>query len=517
MPLRVTELGGFMSGGMMIPDPGSIPLGQSGVFWAKGGATLPSNPNGDYGMEWTQASNYAVRVGADIFDPPGGTTYNKFAGGRVPRHGDDGLANYAEKDIVVSLFQDATVYVRVEGLVLRYFDMGSWHTSGQNCMGYALRIDGSVDMGTQYPSAQGWGYERYFDPNLFATGNNIDMRVPQRRMNSNGTAVCVHVSTTWGGGPDIGHARIGAGTGDWQTYSPMAFCCSSTHSIALTAGTHTIGVDIFCSSSGNAVATFEGGKYGSVQSLAGGTLTASTTNMWGTVGSGVITGTGTFYIPGGSYYYAYKQNINATVTYTSPTGLFSPVEGGDGCAGGGGTGTGNPGGGGGGPGGGGGGCFKAGTLITMANGRKKPIERIEPGDMVLTARMAGMPAANMDSEKLSRYGFNGSSPRLEPGMVRRVLPGPFYRHYSINSGVLKATPEHPILIAAGGTYRFLPACRVQPGHTMIGPTGAPVMVDSIEEVRDPDTYFNFICDGHTYIANGVIVHNPNGEGDANKS
>jgi hypothetical protein len=38
--------------------------------------------------------------------------------------------------------------------------------------------------------------------------------------------------------------------------------------------------------------------------------------------------------------------------------------------------------------------------------------------------------------------------------------------------------------------------------------GEQIKVESVESVLDEDNYFNFSCDGsHTYVANGIVVHN----------
>lgn len=638
---NLIDLDGFMAGGVMIPDPASMLLGQSGVYWAKGGTVIPGNPNGDHGFNWFQEANDTLKVANDTiwttFTPS--TTYDKYAGGRVPGIDAEGLVDYSQngRNITFTLFQDATIYARVEGLIIRYFHSGSWHTFVNNACGYALRVDGMVDMGSLMGGFAGqtdYGYYRFFDDSRgYAIDNDAKMRIPARRMNSNGTAVCVHVST-WQNGWNVGAPRIGDGQGDWNVYSPMAFCCSSTHSIALTAGTHTIGVDIFTSSNGNACATYEGPAYSSVQSLTGGSLTISTVNSWGTVGAGVIDLTGTCFdqnatfpypvngnvfshgegdaynsagviadaaadgvtgltssgfasdqvtmnrvcdrihgtgseardigargynspgnntiikynsghwvrIGAGSYnshlsssfkctdpapasiwYYGmWRQGVNARITYTAPTGYFYPVIGVGFCEGGGGTGDGVPDGDGNGgflgggstpigtpPGGGGGGCFRAGTLITMANGSLKPIELIGVGDEVLGARLPFVPN---DEDRAGLYSWTATDALFvspQSSTVTWVMPpARFYRHFSVNGGLMLVTPEHPILIFRNGTYRFLPALKLRVGDLVMSPAGERTRVDSIESVMCDEPYFNFSCDGsHTYVAGGVVVHN----------
>lgn len=623
MSLRITETGGFMQGGGMVPDPVTMFFGTSGFYRAQGGIQIPSNPNADHGFGWYQEIDDVTNVAQDTlwttFTP--NPQFDKYAGGRVPGIDSNGATDYAPdaRNVTITLFQNTTVYVRVEGLVLRYFHKGSTYSKVNNCVGYAIRVDGQVDMGTLMGGFSGrtdYGYYRFFDNTrgyaIAGSGGVSDdkMRVPARRMNSNQTAVCAHVST-WEEGYDIGAPRIGHGNGGPTVESVMAFCCSSTHELTLAAGTHTIGIDVFCSANGDACATFNGASYSVVQSLKGGSMTVSTVNSWGDVGAGVITLTGTCYdrncpypypnptgtlfvhnadmnvigpillpdmvanssgqitnigntdmssqqtamnrvcellhgvgseardigarsynSPGNNtvflystvgplwtrvgarsynshwsgtfkctdpnpssiiYYYGpYRQGVNATVTYTAPTGYFYPVIGGDGCAGGGSNEpeilVRDP--------DGSGGCFKSGTMITMANGSLKPIELIEIGDEILGA----MP-----------YGVNQKSLLMDvkTSIVTAVQrPARFYKHISFNNGLVLATPEHLMLVVRDGSHMFEAAALIKIGDLLINIDGELVEVNTIEMVMDEDNYFNFSCDGHhTYIANGLVVHN----------
>jgi hypothetical protein len=619
MTLKNTDLIGFMSGGTMVPDPGKLLFGTSGVYIARGGINIPTNPNGDHGFGWFQEAGGDVdKVSQDVlwttFTPS--TTKDKYAGGRVPGVDLNNETDYSAtgRNITFTLFEDATVYVRVEGLTIRYYHSGSNQGYLNGCGGYALRVDGLVDMGTLMGGFSGrtdYGYYRFFDDSRgYAIDNDDKMRIPARRMNSNETAVCFHVST-WQQGREIGSPRIGDDIG--PTYAPMAFCCSSTHSLNLTAGTHTLGVDLFCSANGEPCATWNGQAYSTIQSLQGGSLTVSTVNQWDDVGSGIIDLTGTCFdidaefpypVVGGTfthtqqeainaintefavgssgqasdqvtvnrichilhgagsegteigkrgysspgnnqivkyvngawtrigassynshlsgtfkctnpvtttrwYHGVWRQNVNARITYPLPTGYYYPViDDQYFCEGGGGgdagfLGGGNP------PIGqdGGGGCFKAGTLITMANGSKKPIELIEVGDEIL--------GASIEDSQYHQNELMWTTDKLvfkpKTSIVTSIQkPLRFYRHFSINNGLMLVTPEHPILVLRDGLNGFKPASNLVIGDIIFTTFGEQVKIASIEEVLDEDNYFNFGCDGsHTYLANDIVVHNTN--------
>ena len=149
----------------------------------------------------------------------------------------------------------------------------------------------------------------------------------------------------------------------------------------------------------------------------------------------------------------------------------------------------------------GGGCFVAGTLIAMADGTSKPIERVAVGDRVL--------------------GRSGSSVRvlhlLRPALGDRPL-------YAFNGGHPFVTASHPFLTEDGwkavdpdAARAEVPGLRV--GRLAIGDVlvaagpGAderPVRLRRLEgRPGDPATQlFNLdVGRDNTYVAAGLIVHN----------
>lgn len=105
--------------------------------------------------------------------------------------------------------------------------------------------------------------------------------------------------------------------------------------------------------------------------------------------------------------------------------------------------------GGGGGGGVGGSCFTAGTLVTMASGKEKPIEEVKAGEEVLCFYYD----ANLKTDVLAR---------------RKVLKtfeheaDSFYE-FGFEHGRLEVTPEHPLYVKAGA---FLTADFVKPGQRL---------------------------------------------------
>lgn len=129
------------------------------------------------------------------------------------------------------------------------------------------------------------------------------------------------------------------------------------------------------------------------------------------------------------------------------TGGTGPGGTGPGGTGPGGTGPGGTGPGGTGPGGSGSSnCLLYGTLVTMADGRRVPIEMLAPGDLVASLVVPGLKTDvpfGRQYEWMSTWGLAGAS--LKPARLASVQLGEHDGFYLVN-GRIKATFEHPFLI-----------------------------------------------------------------------
>jgi len=161
-------------------------------------------------------------------------------------------------------------------------------------------------------------------------------------------------------------------------------------------------------------------------------------------------------------------------------------------------------------GGGGGSCFIAGTLVTMADGSHKVIEKVLIGEQV----------RGLDGIVNTVMEYN------RPPLAISAL-GEVRKLYSVNEEKAFFTDEHPFYTTTGwkslnpkATQAELnPYTVVYPelvettvmkvGDKLVTENGM-VEIKSIEEY-DADFYtqlYNFILDGdHTYRANGYVVHN----------
>ncbi|ONG05556.1 hypothetical protein BWQ95_18120 [Aeromonas hydrophila] len=165
-------------------------------------------------------------------------------------------------------------------------------------------------------------------------------------------------------------------------------------------------------------------------------------------------------------------------------------------------------------------CFVAGTRILMADGEERSIETLQVGERVR-----------------DQYGHSNRILAVE-----RVLLGA-RRLYGLNRLAPFFTAEHPFLttrgwaaIAPAMTRTENPTLAVLPlftgmhllgwsehssaGNLALAPHPAPLLVECLcwLDAPPPTALFNLILDGsHSYVANGLIVHNKDGDGSGGGS
>lgn len=137
---------------------------------------------------------------------------------------------------------------------------------------------------------------------------------------------------------------------------------------------------------------------------------------------------------------------------------------------------------------GGGGCFKAGTLILMADGSQKPIELIKAGDLVKTRDLEN--SNNLINVKVLK--------------THQTLSG----EYLIINNNLEVTPEH--ILRVNNSWRV--ANSIQLGDMLENSAGEAVIVESVKRIYESNLVYNLSVESpHTFIANGIYVHNEKGD------
>jgi RHS repeat-associated protein len=135
--------------------------------------------------------------------------------------------------------------------------------------------------------------------------------------------------------------------------------------------------------------------------------------------------------------------------------------------------------------------FAAGTLVLMADGTKKPIEQIQPGDLV----MAGDPQSGTQS----------------PEPVEQVIVGHGLKQLydiSIAGDVVEATYNHPFWVVETGSFVW--AKDLVPGEHVLLANGRAPPIKAISHRDEITTVYNLsIKDVHTFYvgSSSVLVHN----------
>ncbi len=125
-------------------------------------------------------------------------------------------------------------------------------------------------------------------------------------------------------------------------------------------------------------------------------------------------------------------------------------------------------------------CFGAGTMITMADGSKKPIEQIEVGDRVLS--------------------YDENEKELVSGEVTKTFVHPKTDHLVVVNGSLVTTANHPFWSQG----KWVAAEELAVGSPLFD--GASV--NAIEMRDGTATTYNFtVAEYHDYFAGGYLVHN----------
>ncbi len=131
----------------------------------------------------------------------------------------------------------------------------------------------------------------------------------------------------------------------------------------------------------------------------------------------------------------------------------------------------------------GGSCFLAGTKILMANGQTLPIEKVKVGDFVMA--------------------FDEKTKTLKKDRVKEFFEHKSDKYLIINER-LKLTENHPVYSQG----KWIEIGKLQIGDSLLNSKGESETITSIREVKEKVKVYNLeVNPYHTYIAEGVVVHN----------
>jgi hypothetical protein len=129
-------------------------------------------------------------------------------------------------------------------------------------------------------------------------------------------------------------------------------------------------------------------------------------------------------------------------------------------------------------------CFVAGTLVTLSDGTRKPIEQLQIGDEVRS--------------------YNIERREFVAGKVSKIMNRDVTEYLNID-GIL-VTEEHPFWHVGRGEW--VKAKAVRRNDFLLRDYGGTKVVNFVFKVSEPATVYNLTVDGeHNYFAGGVLVHN----------
>lgn len=157
---------------------------------------------------------------------------------------------------------------------------------------------------------------------------------------------------------------------------------------------------------------------------------------------------------------------------------------------------------------GGGGCLHPDTPIRLANGGQVRVSELRPGDQVESRLLPGLSDID-DLESILGWTDADISDISETTATVVDNPGLAYdHHFSINSGLIRATPEHPVLVKRNLVWRFVPAALIIAGDYLYRADASEVLVTSVVKVEEETTYYNpNVEETDVYFANNMLLHN----------
>ena len=152
-------------------------------------------------------------------------------------------------------------------------------------------------------------------------------------------------------------------------------------------------------------------------------------------------------------------------------------------------------------------CTVKGTSIEMADGTHKLIEKIRVGDVLKGMKISDAP------EDDTIVGWSTDTLNLVETEVKVVgiLPFASQSIHNFNNGLIETSESHAHFIKRGNDWFFEQARNIQVGDFLVDKTGNSIEITSIDVLQGDERKIVYSMDVEntdTYIANGLITHNP---------
>jgi hypothetical protein len=163
-----------------------------------------------------------------------------------------------------------------------------------------------------------------------------------------------------------------------------------------------------------------------------------------------------------------------------------------------------------------GGCTVKGTSIEMADGTTKLIEKIRVGDRLKGMKISDAP----EDDTIIGWSTNELNLTETEVVVQSIVPLSVTKTYIFNDGLFETSESHAHFIKRADDWFFTKSKDIQVGDFLVDKEGNHIEIVSIEiyehvEATEEDpgkprkvVYDMNVENTDTYIANGLITHNP---------
>lgn len=153
-------------------------------------------------------------------------------------------------------------------------------------------------------------------------------------------------------------------------------------------------------------------------------------------------------------------------------------------------------------------CFVAGTMITLSDGTKAPIETLSEGVELKSVLINSLADTN-DFNLLHKWSSNDLIERRTTSTISKFYPEEVLITIKVNDGLLQATYNHIQLARVNNIWRMIRLEHLAVGDVLYDYDGNLIDVISIEVITEPITVYKLTLsdESHTYFANNILTHN----------
>lgn len=153
-------------------------------------------------------------------------------------------------------------------------------------------------------------------------------------------------------------------------------------------------------------------------------------------------------------------------------------------------------------------CLIAGTLITLADKTKIPVELLKVGDMLKSAQINTLEDTN-DASELVKWSTEILTETETTSKVVEISKEEVPFNVSFNEGMLAGSSRHIHLVKRENVWRFLRFGEIKIGDVFRDENKNEVEIVKVDFIIKPTTVYRVVLEvpSHTFYANGLLTHN----------